>query len=426
MNSPVDERACEILRDNDRGGYTVPTAGLYPYQWNWDSAFVALGFQTFDPDRAWLEIETLFEGQWADGFLPHIVFRVDEPSYFPGPGVWRTAQTPETSGITQPPVAASVVRRLYEAGGPSASHRLERLYPRLLALHKWFHRNRDPLNKGLVMTVHPWETGRDNSPEWDLPASSIDTSGVEPYVRKDLSHIDGDMRPKSADYDRYVALLQFGRDRNWDHPRIAQESPFRVIDVGLTMILLRADRDLCELARLLGRASDVDYLTQRISLGESGVDWLWSPSAGAFCSRDILSGNSSDLVTNASFLSHWAGVGSPEQRRTVATTFDRIAGQVTFMVPSTDPQNPCFDRLRYWRGPIWSVVNFMISEGLAEAGDLERASRVRHDTLALIRQSGFYEAFCPVTGNGTGGPDFSWTAAIWLAETQVSPGTTRA
>ena len=29
---------------NDRGGYTVPTEGLYPYQWNWDSAFVALGF----------------------------------------------------------------------------------------------------------------------------------------------------------------------------------------------------------------------------------------------------------------------------------------------------------------------------------------------------------------------------------------------
>lgn len=422
MTAAVDERAYEILRDNDRGGYTVPTAGLYPYQWNWDSAFVALGFMTFDLDRAWREIETLLEGQWADGFLPHIVFRVDEPTYFPGPGVWRTCQTPETSGITQPPVAASVVRRLYEAGGEAARSRLEQLYPRLLALHQWFHRNRDPLGKGLVMTVHPWETGRDNSPEWDLPAGRIDTSGVEPYERMDLSHIDGNMRPGKADYDRYVALLQFGRDRNWDHARIAEESPFRVIDVGLTMILLRADRDLCELARVLGRWADVEQLTARISLAEAGVDWLWSPSAGAYCSRDVISGLSSDLVTNTSFLSSWAGVGSPEQTQSQENTFDRIAAQVAFMAPSTDPESRCFDRLRYWRGPVWSVVNFMISEGLAETGDVARSSRVRQDTKALIRQSGFYEAFCPLTGDGTGGPDFSWTAAIWLAETQGCKG----
>ena len=30
------EQARNILRQNDRGGYTVPTERLYPYQWNWD------------------------------------------------------------------------------------------------------------------------------------------------------------------------------------------------------------------------------------------------------------------------------------------------------------------------------------------------------------------------------------------------------
>jgi hypothetical protein len=25
-----------------------------------------------------------------------------------------------------------------------------------------------------------------------------------------------------------------------------------------------------------------------------------------------------------------------------------------------------------------------------------------------------YEYFCPVTGRGVGGDDFSWTAAMWL------------
>ena len=28
---------------NDLGGYTVPTNWLYPYRWNWDSGFTALG-----------------------------------------------------------------------------------------------------------------------------------------------------------------------------------------------------------------------------------------------------------------------------------------------------------------------------------------------------------------------------------------------
>ena len=40
----LDAEARRILQLNDKGGYTVPTAGLYPYQWNWDSAFAALGF----------------------------------------------------------------------------------------------------------------------------------------------------------------------------------------------------------------------------------------------------------------------------------------------------------------------------------------------------------------------------------------------
>ena len=42
------EQARAILRANDRGGYCVPTARLYPFQWNWDSAFVAMGWATFD------------------------------------------------------------------------------------------------------------------------------------------------------------------------------------------------------------------------------------------------------------------------------------------------------------------------------------------------------------------------------------------
>src|SRR3954463_3868502 len=138
MTMQLDEAAREILRHNDRGGYTVPNGRVYPFQWNWDSAFVALGFATFDLDRAWREVETLFKAQWDDGFLPHIVFWKDDEGYFPGPDVWASGREPVTSGITQPPVAATVVRKIWEraerAGEGAAFHsRLEALFPKLMA-----------------------------------------------------------------------------------------------------------------------------------------------------------------------------------------------------------------------------------------------------------------------------------------------------
>jgi hypothetical protein len=57
----------------------------------------------------------------------------------------------------------------------------------------------------------------------------------------------------------------------------------------------------------------------------------------------------------------------------------------------------------------------MIGVGLAEAGHRHWADKVRDDTLGLIARTGFYEAFSPLDGAGSGGDDFSWTAAIYLA-----------
>lgn len=136
--SSVDERAREVLRANDRGGYTVPTAGLYPFQWNWDSAFAAWGWSTFDVDRAWTEIEMLLSGQWESGMIPHIVFHRPDDGYFPGPEVWRTGRSPATSGISQPPVLASMVRRVFDVDPAVGAVHLRTVFPRLVASHRWW------------------------------------------------------------------------------------------------------------------------------------------------------------------------------------------------------------------------------------------------------------------------------------------------
>jgi len=411
----MDVRAREILLANDLGGYTVPNKNVYPFQWNWDSAFVALGFAEFDLNRAWKEIITLFEGQWDDGFLPQIIFWQENDGYFPGPDVWHTGKTPATSGITQPPVAASMVRQIWQKDKSEIMRSyLESLFPRIMAWHRWFDKYRDPLNKGLVVATHPWETGRDNAPEWDKAASAVDVSDIGPYERRDTMHLDKKMRPLKKDYDRFVAMVEYGRTQKWDHHTIATEGPFRVVDVGMTMMLIRANKDLLVLAEELGYDKEAEEIKGWLEKAQEGIDYLWDEKIGAFCSKDLITGQSSGIISSATFLCFYAMVGTDIQRARTEEHLKRISRSVKFLVPSLPPENDKYDAMRYWRGPVWAVVNYMIARGCAQTGLTEYAERIRSDMNSLIKQSGFYEAFNPETGQGTGGEDFSWTAAMWL------------
>ena len=141
--------AIAVLRENDRGTYNVPTKGLYPFQWNWDSCFTALGQSHFDIDRAFTEIETLFAHQWDDGMVPHMVFHEAAPTYFPGPDVWGSGRAVPTSGITQPPIAGFAVHELFRRGGPAFADRARNLLAKLDRYHDWFYRTRDPQGDAL-------------------------------------------------------------------------------------------------------------------------------------------------------------------------------------------------------------------------------------------------------------------------------------
>lgn len=107
--------AIDVLKENDRGSYTVPTKGPYPLQWNWESCFTALGQSHHDLDRAWTEIETLMESQWADGMVPHLMFHEAASGSFPGPDVWdpKRERSP-TSGNAQLPIAGFAVNELWK------------------------------------------------------------------------------------------------------------------------------------------------------------------------------------------------------------------------------------------------------------------------------------------------------------------------
>ncbi|MBU6497951.1 MAG: hypothetical protein KGJ41_06520 [Rhodospirillales bacterium] len=412
----LDDAARRTLRANDRGGYTVPTSRLYPFQWNWDSAFVAMGFATFDELRAWREIASLLRGQWEDGMIPQIVFHAASDDYFPGPDVWGIARTPPTSGITQPPVLASAARRLLDraADTGSAEDRMAAIYPCLLRNHRWWQQARDPARTGLVSTLHPWETGMDNSPAWDAALARVPSQTTTPIRRRDTSHVDAAMRPHESEYRRFIHLVDLFRAEGWNAARMLAVSPFRVADIGTNAILLRAERDLLALAARFGTPADAAEITARIAAMQPAIAAQWNAAHGLFLSRDLRDGAPINAATSAGLLPLWAQAATPAQAAAMGATLDRWAARVPFLVPSCDPADPRFEPRRYWRGPIWAVVNWMIAEGLAAGGDAARAGRIRADTARLIREGGLSEYFNPTDGGGIGGRDFSWTAAIHL------------
>lgn len=412
--TPMDEQARAILRGNDRGGYTVPTAGLYPYQWNWDSAFAAYGFAHFDITRAWAEIETLFTGQWDNGMVPHILFHKPDPGYFPGPDVWGGVGPMASSGVSQPPVAASFAKRVYDMDPEAGLAPIKALYPKMKAWHRWFMDWR--LDQGAVCITHPWEAGRDNTPDWDGAMAGIDPVGVGEYTRRDTSHVDPAMRPTKYDYDRYIWLVQLGRRLGWDEAALLRENPFRVADPTMTFILLRAERDLAALGRILGE--DVSEIEANIQVLEAGAETLWNPELACYDARDARSGAWANCVSNASFLCWYAGLDHPG----MVAQYDRIASICQYPVPSHDPSSDRFDAKRYWRGPTWGIMNALIGFGLTEQGHTARGEGLRKTTGDLIARHGFAEYFDPITGEAAGGGTFTWTAAVWLGWASPSKG----
>ncbi len=87
---------------------------------------------------------------------------------------------------------------------------------------------------------------------------------------------------------------------------------------------------------------------------------------------------------------------------------------MTYLIPSHDPDAPGYNGERYWRGPAWLIVNYMVADGLERDGHTATAERIVADSLKLIEVGGFSEYFDPMTGAPCGGPEFTWTAAMVL------------
>lgn len=436
-NSPeILTQALDVLKKNDRGLYTIPARDLYPHQWLWDSCFIAIGLRHADVERAKLEILSLLRGQWSNGMVPHIIFTPGKRQYMHH-GIWDSWVSPyapedvSTSGITQPPLLAEAVVKV-GAKIPLRERRTwyRQVWPALLAYHEWLYTDRDPHQEGLALLIHPWETGLDNTPSWMselhhhlLPwwiriLQKTKLEFIIGQLRRDTRFVPNTQRPSNIDVLALYDIQRRLRRKDYIIDKILDHSLFAIEDLAFNCILIRNNANLLKIARSI-RATVPNGLLTSMQKTEEALESLWDPYTEQYYARDFVTHRLIKESTIASLLPLYAGSISKERAAVLVKTLENehVFGPA-YPVPSTPLNSAWFNPVRYWQGPTWFNMNWLISDGLKRYGYHEHAAALIESSLELVRDGNFREYYHPVSGEPLGAKDFSWTAAItvdWLS-----------
>lgn len=422
--------ALELLTENARSGFISPARGLYVHQHLWDTCFIAIGQRHYDLGGAMGAIRRLFETQWNNGMVPHIRF---EPGwrYWWDRRIWRSDVNPsaprtlKTGGITQPPMIAEAVVRV----GRMLPHdrRLEwykTVFQPLVAYHEWLHLDRGGHGRGLVFQIHPWETGLDNSPPllallrqsstpWWLKLvawSKLDSLATR--LRWDTRYVPADQRSSTLEALRLYDALRRIRRYRYEADVAVALGPFAIYDLTFNSILVRANDLLREIGDEIAEALP-STLDAAVRNHRSAMEELWDASTGSYFSRNAGDGNLIKVESIAAFMPLYAGcVDGSRASQLVQQLSEPGKYAVAYPIPTVPVDSPWFNPLRYWQGPTWINMNWLVIDGLRRYGFAAQASELRSKTLALVSKNGFREYYHPLTGEPAGAKGFSWTASL--------------
>jgi hypothetical protein len=326
-------------------GYTVPNAATYPFAWLWDSCFhVVIWAALGDADRALAELAHVFRLQDRDGFVPHVDYQ-REPLHLAD--FWGRV---EGSSITQPPMAGHAVAELRRRGIDVPDELAEKARRHLAFLMRERHHP-----SGLIAIHHPWETGCDDSPRFDH------WGAADPARWYDVKGELVTMRPAP---------------------------PFDCAPVSLTALVAWNHRELT------GETPDalVDALAAR-----------WDPSLGTWVDAGAAASTSGRTRTLEGLLPLLV----LDQPAALSALTDPAAFGGPFGPSGVDRREPAFDPRRYWRGPVWPQLAYL----LWRAG-----APIAEATVAGAERSGLAEYWDPDDGTGLGAIPQSWTGLAMLME----------
>lgn len=447
----------EVLNHNWNGSFTIPSDTLYPHQWSWDAAFIAIGNSYANTERAIKELEFLFDAQWKNGMVPHIVFNEKEKTYFPAADFYEITRSPNaptnigTSGMTQPPVHAISCYYIYknakdQNSKTAAMDFLEKIFPKLMKFHRYLLTDRDPEQSGLVTILHPWESGEDDSPIWDEPLSriSFEKTDLPKFERLDIIAVEGaaDTIPSDEEYNKFIYLIELMKKYNYDEKIMNEKMPFKIKDLLFSSILYVANHYLLKIIEILAENHNQDpdkknksdnyenskkEILQWLGRTERNYYRYFLPphnlkvgesELSLFLDYDLVANQWIKSKTVSSLIPIFTGLLLPEEADTMVKwlkhSYHCGPGKYCHepVLPSTGPLAEYFTPLTYWRGPVWINMNWMFWLGLLRYGYDKEAEVIRQAIFELVQKNGIREYYDPYTGKGLGGKKFSWTAAL--------------
>lgn len=427
--------AKKVLKENQRGNYTIPAAGIYPHQWLWDSCFIAIGLRHYDVERAKMEIVSLLRGQWFNGMIPHMILSFSGSSSRHDRNArawqsWRNPMSPDeasTSGITQPPMLAEAVASIGEKmTAPERRSWYKMVLPALIRYHQWLYAERDPHQEGLVLQIHPWETGLDNTPPWmdelhrhmlawwirALRKLRLDNSLT--WFRSDTRYVPAAQRLTNIEALALYDIQRRMRRKSYNIDDILDHGWFAIEDLTFNSIFIRANTRLQEIAETAGQKLPADLL-DTMKKSEKAIENFWNEADGQYYSRDFITHHPLQQSSIAALMPLYSGAISKERAGVLVHLLEseHLFG-TSYPIPTAPANSEYFDPIRYWQGPAWFNTNWLIIDGLKRYGFHDHAAALRESTLELAKNHGFYEYFNPLNGDPLGSQNFSWTAALTI------------
>jgi hypothetical protein len=305
---------------------------------------------------------------------------------------------PKTTVLTQPPVLASTVERLVEAG---AADFLAEVLPALERFYRYLADNRDPDGDGLISTICQFETGLDYSPAYD---QSLGVSFDQP------------LRISSAVRRVKIANKLAG----YDLERIfARES--HVEDVLVNAIWIDNLKALARLARRAGRPELAAWAEAKAAQAlQSLLERSWDANRGLFSNLDGSEERRPDVKTIQCLMPLLLDDLPPEM---VERLLEHLTNPREFWapypVPSVSLDEPSYSDDCYfgktrliWRGPLSMNTNWFLWTGLIRHGEPRLASHLAERSLAAVERGGFNEFFAARSGEPIGADHFGWATLV--------------
>ena len=386
--------------------YVAPALKPYPFQWFWDTCFhVVILARLGEFDLAKRNLRSLFAMQEENGFVGHMIFwnqvlpqrRTDVMQARP---TWE-ALRPHMSALIQPPLAAVALHTLFQACGDRVY--LGEMYAQVRRHHEWLAKNRDFDGDGLLTIISPFESGMDWKPSYDP---------VLGYRRRTT--------PRhlffSSLYWKAVGVDLANFRRRYDVKRIRERARFLVKDAGFNAIYALDLECMERLAPLVGDDPQI-FAERRRRLVASMLRLMYDEEDAAF--YDLHEPGSRKIPIRTPTVFFPLAIPEIDQRiaeRMLEAHFDRAEEFATPLpIPSVALSDPAFCREQtqfIWRGGTWAFIDWFLFHALKRRGFGERAERLRRSLHALVEKSGFREYYDPITGEGHGAREFTWSGLI--------------